>query len=63
MKGVSEEGWTYEDYDNAFGDGFFNLSNLKIWGSEEGKAQFELALADRFFDHRILQQHGRPEVG
>lgn len=64
MKGASEEGWTYEDYDNAFGDGSFNLSNLKIWGTEEGKTQFELALADRLFDHRILQQQqGSPDVG
>lgn len=63
MKGAGELGWTYEDYDNAFGDGSFNLSNLKIWGTEEGKTQFELALADRLFDHRISQQQGRPEVG
>jgi hypothetical protein len=35
-------GWTYEDYDNAFGDGSFNLSNLKIWGTEEGKRNLNL---------------------
>jgi hypothetical protein len=63
MKGAGEVGWTYEDYDNAFGDGSFNLSNLKIWGTEEGKTKFELALADRLYDHRISQQQGSPEVG
>jgi hypothetical protein len=58
MKGAGE---TYEDYDDAFGDGSFDLSNVKIWGTEEGKKLFELALADRLFDHRILQQ-SRPET-
>lgn len=62
MKGAGEVGWTYEDYDDAFGDGSFNLSNLKTWGTEEGKKQFELALADRLFDHRISQQQGGPET-
>jgi hypothetical protein len=42
MKGAGEVGWTYEDYDNAFGDGSFNLSNLKIWGTEEGKRNLNL---------------------
>ena len=46
MKGTGEVGWTYEDYDDAFGDGSFNLSNVKTWGTEEGKKIFELALAD-----------------
>ena len=55
MKGAGEEAWTYEDYDDAFGEGC-NLSNPKIWGTREGKERFELALADRLFDHRILQQ-------
>ena len=59
MKGAAEVGWTYEDYDHTFGDVSFNLSNLKIWGTEEGKKHFELALADRLFDHRVLQQQGR----
>ena len=55
MKGIGEPAWTYEDYDDAFGDGS-DLSNHKIWGTREGKELFELALADRLFDHRILQQ-------
>jgi hypothetical protein len=63
MKGASEVGWTCEDYDDAFGDGSFNLSNAKIWGTEEGKRHLELALADRLFDHRVLQQQqGRLET-
>jgi len=55
MKGAGEPAWTYEDYDDAFGDGS-NLSNPRIWGTREGKEHFELALADRLFDHRISQQ-------
>jgi hypothetical protein len=62
MKGTDAVGWTYEDYDNAFGDGSFDLSNLNIWGTEEGKRQLELALADRLFDHRISQQQSRQET-
>ena len=54
MKGAGEPPGTYEDYDDAF-DGF-NLSNRRIWGTKEGKQRLELALADRLFDHRILQQ-------
>ncbi|KAH9176341.1 hypothetical protein EDB89DRAFT_1903156 [Lactarius sanguifluus] len=56
MKGTGEVGWSYEDYDEAFGDGSFNLSNVKIWDTEEGRKRFELALSDRLFDHRISQQ-------
>ena len=55
MKGAGKPAWTYEDYDDAFGDGS-NLSNPRIWGTREGKERFELALADRLFDHRISQQ-------
>ena len=61
MKGAGEVGWTYEDYDDALGDGSFNLFNIKTWGSEKGKTLFELALADRKLDHRISQQ-GRAEA-
>lgn len=46
MKGTGEVGWTYEDYNDAFGDGSFNLSNVKTRCTEEGKKIFELALAD-----------------
>lgn len=62
MKGTGEVGWTYEDYDDAFGDGSFDLSNLETWGTEEGKRHLELALADRLFDHQILHQQERPET-
>ena len=55
MKGAGEPAWTYEDYDDTFGDGF-NTSNHRIWGTRQGKELFELALADRLFDHRISQQ-------
>lgn len=51
MKGAGESTWSYEDYDNAFGDRSFNLSNIDVWGTREGKERLELALADRLFDH------------
>jgi hypothetical protein len=56
MKGAGEPEWTNEENDDAFGDGSFNLSNTKIWGTKEGKERFELALSDYLFDHRISQQ-------
>ncbi|KAF8659811.1 hypothetical protein AX16_001696 [Volvariella volvacea WC 439] len=57
MKGAGvDPEWTYEDYDNAFGEGSFNMSNPAIWGTLEGRRHFELALADRLFDHRMEQQ-------
>ena len=56
MRGESEPAWTYEDYDNAFGEGSFNISNPKIWGTREGKERFELALTDRLLDHRVQQE-------
>ncbi|KAF8963428.1 hypothetical protein BDZ97DRAFT_1820866 [Flammula alnicola] len=51
MQGAGEPAWTYEDYEDAFGDGS-NLSDPRIWGTREGKERFELALADRLFDHK-----------
>lgn len=53
MKGTGEPAWSSEDYDDAFGDHSFNLSNMNIWGTREGKERLELALADRLFDHGI----------
>ena len=41
MKGTGEQEWTYEDYEDAFGDGS-NLSNPK---TRVGQELFELALA------------------
>ncbi|KAF5385113.1 hypothetical protein D9615_000950 [Tricholomella constricta] len=58
MKGSGESAWSCEDYDDAFGDCSFNLSNMNIWGTREGKEQLELALADRLFDHRVSQEGG-----
>ena len=63
MKGADEAGWTYEEYDDAFGDGSFNLSNSKIWGTREGKERFELALSDALFDFRMSQQNTAETVG
>ncbi|KAM6490763.1 hypothetical protein JOM56_005131 [Amanita muscaria] len=57
MRGTGELEWTYEEYDDVFGSGSFDLSNRKIWGTRQGKERFELALADRLFDHRISQQY------
>ena len=56
MKGASEPVWTSKEYDDAFGDGSFNMSNPKIWGAGEGKTRFELALADGLLDHRVQQE-------
>ena len=63
MKGAGELGWTYEEYDDAFGEGNFNLSHPKIWGTREGKERFELALSDGLFDHRMSQQSTTETVG
>jgi len=62
MKGPGNSAWSYEDYDNAFGDRSFNLSNMKIWGTGEGKERLELALADRLFYHEMSQQDGPRET-
>ncbi|KAH9172484.1 hypothetical protein EDB89DRAFT_1886045 [Lactarius sanguifluus] len=45
MKGAGpgEVSWSCEDFDDAFEDGSFKLSNPKIWGTEEGRKRFELA--------------------
>jgi len=52
VKCSGEPAWAYEDYEDAFGDDSFDLSNPKIWGTREGKEIFELELAERLFDHR-----------
>ncbi|KAI6123120.1 hypothetical protein EDD17DRAFT_1758995 [Pisolithus thermaeus] len=52
MKGAGEPAWTYEDYDDAVGDGS-DLSNSRVWGTSEGRELFELTLADRLFGHQI----------
>ncbi|KAH9053782.1 hypothetical protein EDB87DRAFT_1580846 [Lactarius vividus] len=40
MKGAGEVGWSYDDLDDALGDGSFKLSNPEIWGTEEGRKRF-----------------------
>jgi hypothetical protein len=56
MKGAGELEWKSRGYDDAFGEGSFNLSNPQSWNTKEGKERLELALLDRLFDHRLLQQ-------
>ncbi|KAF9241815.1 hypothetical protein BU15DRAFT_20213, partial [Melanogaster broomeanus] len=53
MKDTGEPAWAYKDYEDAFGEGSFDLSSPKIWGTREGNEQFEFALADRLFDHQM----------
>jgi len=61
MKGTGESAWSYEDYDNAFGDGSFDLSNMNIWGTREGKERLEPALGELLFDRRVSEQAGTCE--
>lgn len=49
-KGTGEPEWTYEDYEDTFGDGS-NLSN------PQNRELFEVALADRLFDHRSCSKN------
>ncbi|KIJ93578.1 hypothetical protein K443DRAFT_645358, partial [Laccaria amethystina LaAM-08-1] len=62
VKGTGESAWSHEDCDDAFGDHSFNLSNMNIWGTREGKERLELALAERLFDHRISQDGATPQL-
>ncbi|KAJ3497570.1 hypothetical protein NLJ89_g10332 [Agrocybe chaxingu] len=62
MRGVGEPEWKYEDYDDVFRDGSFDLTNPKIWETREGKQGFELALADRLHTHRVAQQSAQATV-
>ncbi|KAK2462179.1 hypothetical protein APHAL10511_005811 [Amanita phalloides] len=52
IKGAGEPTW---DYEEAFGDGSFDLSNQDIWGNAEGKERLELEFADRLFEHQVAQ--------
>ena len=54
MKGPGAQEWTYEEYDEAFGNS--SSSNPGVWETREGKERFELALSDGLLDHRIVQQ-------
>ncbi|KAK2459286.1 hypothetical protein APHAL10511_008707 [Amanita phalloides] len=56
MKGAGEPTWDYED---AFGDGAFDLSNQDLWGSAEGKERLELEFVDRLFEHQVAQDLAR----
>lgn len=53
MKGAGEPSW---DHENTFGPGAFDLSQMDIWGTAEGRDQLELALADRLHSTMIEQQ-------
>jgi len=53
MKGAGELTWDYED---NLGDGASDLSRYEIWGGIEGQERLELELADRLFDHRVVQE-------
>jgi len=53
MKGAREPTW---DYDDAFGDGAFDLSRQEVWGGDEGKLRLELEISDRLFEHQIAQE-------
>jgi hypothetical protein len=44
VKGAGELTWDYED---AFGDGTFDLSRQEIWGNAEGRERLELEFAER----------------
>jgi hypothetical protein len=57
MKGTGEVEWTYEECDDTFGEGSFDMSNPKIWGTKGGKERFELALSDRLFEHQISREN------
>jgi len=52
MKGAGEPEWTSEDDDDMFGPEGSNLPNP----TGNGKEGIELALADRLFDHLLMQQ-------
>ena len=51
IKGPGEPECTDEDFDDTL-----DLENPTIRRTEEGQQGFELALADRLFDHRIEQE-------
>jgi hypothetical protein len=55
IKGAGEAAWTFEDYDETFGEDRFSMSNPRIWEIPEGRQGLELALADRLFEHRVAQ--------
>jgi hypothetical protein len=42
--------------------GTFGLSNLRIWGTTEGKWSFELELTDQLFYHQMEQSLGLEEL-
>ncbi|KAF8883083.1 hypothetical protein CPB84DRAFT_1790392 [Gymnopilus junonius] len=57
LKGAGELGRTYEEFDDTFGDGNFDLSDAKIWGTREGKERLELELLGRLYDRRLSEQN------
>ena len=51
MIGPGEKGWSWKECEHAFGT--FDLSDTKVWGTNEGKVQLEVALAEKLFDHQL----------
>jgi hypothetical protein len=56
VKGAGEPTW---DYDEAFGDGAFDLSRQELWESAEAKERLELELSERLFEHQVAQDLSR----
>jgi hypothetical protein len=53
MIGSGYRGWSCSECEEAFCA--FDLSDAKVWGTQEGKEQLEVALAERLFDHQLSQ--------
>ncbi|KDQ19253.1 hypothetical protein BOTBODRAFT_102284, partial [Botryobasidium botryosum FD-172 SS1] len=53
VKGAGEPSWDFEDTMGNSDD--FDLYNVDVWGTRQGKEVLELCLADRLQDH-LLQQ-------
>jgi hypothetical protein len=51
--GPEIQGWPWLEWNDAFD--IFDLSEATVWGTREGKELLEAALAERLFDHRLLQ--------
>ncbi|KAI0777726.1 hypothetical protein BD413DRAFT_602027 [Trametes elegans] len=56
VKGRGERHWD-------FGPGALDLSDVRTWGTEEGKERLELELENRLYEHRLKQCGGEGAVG
>ncbi|KAL1943960.1 hypothetical protein VTO73DRAFT_3778 [Trametes versicolor] len=50
VKGRGERHWDFRS-------GALDLSDVKVWGTKEGKERLELELENRLFDHRFKQSN------